>query len=94
MKKFLCFIWLIYQTFSLGAQRVLDLDSCRTLAINNNKELLISQEKIKSAHYENKAAFTNYLPDISASGGYMRNQREISLLNKDQKRHWVLLVPS
>lgn len=85
MKKFLCFIWLIYQTFSLGAQRVLDLDSCRALAINNNKELLISQEKIKSAHYENKAAFTNYLPDISASGGYMRNQREISLLNKDQK---------
>ena len=85
MKKFLCFTWLICQTFSLGAQRVLDLDSCRTLAIANNKELLISQEKIKSAHYENKAAFTKYLPDISASGGYMRSQREISLLNKDQK---------
>ncbi len=85
MRKFLCFIWFIYQTFSIGAQRVLDLDSCRTLAITNNKDLLISQEKIKAAHYQNKAAFTNYLPNISASGGYMRSQKELSILNNEQK---------
>lgn len=85
MRKFLCFICFICQISYIGAQRVLDLDSCRALAIANNKDLLISQEKIKVAHYQNKAAFTNYLPNISASGGYMRSQKELSMLNSDQK---------
>ena len=85
MRKFFCFIWLVCLTFSVGAQEVLSLDSCRALAIANNKELLISQEKINSAHNQRKAAFTNYLPDISATGGYMRTQKEISLLSDAQK---------
>lgn len=55
------------------------------MAIANNKELLISGEKINAAHYQNKAAFTNYLPNFSATGAYMRNQKEFSLLNSDQK---------
>lgn len=85
MKKFFCFIWLTCLTLPMVAQSVLSLDSCRALAIANNKELLISQEKINAAHYQKKAAFTNYLPDISATGGYMRSQKEISLLNDTQK---------
>ncbi|WP_291530055.1 TolC family protein [Bacteroides sp. UBA939] len=85
MKKLLCFIWLACLALSIGAQKVLNLDSCRALAIANNKELLISREKINSAHYQRKAAFTNYLPEISATGGYMRTQKEISLLNDAQK---------
>lgn len=85
MRKFLCFISLACIAIVTGAQETLSLDSCRALAIANNKELLISQEKINSAHYQRKAAFTNYLPDISATGGYMRTQKEISLLNNNQK---------
>lgn len=85
MKKFFCFIWLAYLAFPIGAQEVLSLDSCRALAIANNKELLISREKINAAHYQRKAAFTNYLPSISATGGYMRSQKEISLLSDAQK---------
>jgi len=46
---------------------------------------LISNEKINAAHYQRKAAFTNYLPNFSATGAYMRNQKEFSLLNNDQK---------
>lgn len=72
-------------TFSLQAQIALTLDSCRALAMENNKELLIGQEKIKAAHYQNKAAFTNYLPKLSAIGTYIRNQKEISILNDEQK---------
>lgn len=72
-------------TLPAGAQRVLSLDSCRALAIANNKDLLISQEKIRAAHYQKKAAFTNFLPQISATGGYMRNQKELSLLSDTQK---------
>ena len=75
MKKFFCFICLTCLTLPAVAQDVLSLDSCRALAIANNKELLIGQEKIKAAHYRKKAAFTSYLPQISATGGYMRNQK-------------------
>ena len=45
MKKFFCFICLAYLSFPMKAQEALSLDSCRALAISNNKELLISQEK-------------------------------------------------
>lgn len=71
--------------FSVKAQKTLSLDDCRALAIANNKELMIGSERIDAAHYERKAAFTNYLPKLSATGAYMRNQKEFSLLNNDQK---------
>ncbi len=70
---------------SLKAQSVLTLDSCRALAIANNKDLLISEQKSKAAYYDRKAAFTNYLPKVSATGAYLRNQKEISILSDDQK---------
>ena len=71
--------------FPVKSQEFLSLDSCRALAIANNKDLMISNERINSAHYERKAAFTKYLPGLSATGAYMRNQKEFSLLNNDQK---------
>lgn len=85
MKKVLTLILLFNLALTAKAQGVLNLDSCRALALVNNKELLISNEKINAAHYQRKAAFTNYLPNISATGAYMRNQKEFSLLNNDQK---------
>ncbi len=85
MKIKLITVCLFGFTFSLHSQTTLTLDSCRALAIANNKELLIGQEKINAAHYQHKAAFTNYLPSIAAAGSYMRNQKEISLLNNEQK---------
>lgn len=54
MKKFFCFIWLVCSAFPMAAQEALSLDSCRALAISNNKELLISREKINAAHYQKK----------------------------------------
>ena len=63
----------------------LSLDSCRALAMRNNKELRIAGNKRKAAYYERKAAFTKYLPRISATGAYMYTSKEISLLNGEQK---------
>lgn len=85
MKKLFILTILLNIFFSTKAQSILNLDSCRALALANNKELLISNEKINAAHYQRKAAFTNYLPNISATGAYMRNQKEFSLLNDAQK---------
>lgn len=85
MKKLFLLTILLSLTFIVKAQTALSLDSCRALALANNKDLLISNEKINAAHYQRKAAFTNYLPNFSATGAYMRNQKEFSLLNNDQK---------
>ena len=85
MKKLFLLTILLSLTFIVKAQSFLSLDSCRALALANNKDLLISNEKINAAHYQHKAAFTNYLPSFSATGTYMRNQKEFSLLNNDQK---------
>lgn len=54
MKKFLCSTLLSLSVYAVGAQQVLSLDSCRALAMANNKELLISQEKINAAHYQKR----------------------------------------
>lgn len=86
MKKLLIlFLFIGFTITSDARQTVLDLDSCRALAIANNKNLLISSEKINAARHQKKAAFTNYLPNLSATGAYIRMQKEISLLSDDQK---------
>ena len=52
----------------------------------NNKELRIAQEKINAAHYQKKAAFTNFLPKVDLTGAYIRTQKEVSLLSDEQKQ--------
>lgn len=62
----------------------LSLDSCRQLAINQNKALQIASEKERKAYYDKKAAFTQYLPNFSFTGSYLRNQKQLSLLDADK----------
>lgn len=64
---------------------VLTLDSCRILAVENNKELRMAEMDKKSAYYNRKSAFTNYLPKINATGVYMHTGKELSLLSDEQK---------
>lgn len=64
----------------------LNLDSCRNLALKNNHELKIAESKIEAAKYTHKAAVTNFFPKISASGSYLRNQKEMSILSNEQKQ--------
>ena len=67
------------------ALQLLSLDSCRAMAIRNNKQMGITQQKKVMAHYTTKAARTQYLPKLNVVGGYMFTSREISLLSKEQK---------
>ena len=48
-----------------SAQQILSLDSCRAMALRNNKELAQSKAKIEKAGWDSKAAHTNYLPKVS-----------------------------
>lgn len=85
MKKTLFFLTLVCCSLIARSQSVLSLDSCRALALCNNKELAMTQVKIDQSDWNRKAARTNYYPKISLTAGYMRTGDEFSLLSKDQK---------
>lgn len=65
------------------AQKQYTLEECRQMAIDNNKSLKVTKEKIVQEHSKNKAAFTKYLPDLTFTGTYMYNSRNLSLLSED-----------
>ena len=81
MKRTILLLAFVVTVSCMHAQRMLTLEECRNLAIQNNKELQISGEKIKMADNEKKAAFTKYFPQLSANGAYMWNQKDINLLD-------------
>ena len=72
---------LLFSCVLTYGQEVLTLEQCRRLAISNNKELKISSAKIKIAGEEHNAARTKYFPHISANGTYLRNQKDIELID-------------
>ena len=65
--------------------RLLTLDSCRAMALRNNKQLGAAKMKLEVNANQRKSARTQYLPKVNAVGGYMWMSREVSLLNDDQK---------
>lgn len=69
----------------LQAQRVFTLAECRDLALSHNKQLLIAGKEVEAATNLHRAAHTDYLPKLSAEGGYRFTSREVSLLNGRQK---------
>ncbi len=78
--------WLLAFGFlPAGAQRILSLDSCRQMALHNNKQLGISRLKQDVAANIRKSARTKYLPHVSAIGTYQYTSEEISLLSDVQK---------
>lgn len=86
--KHLSFI-IIASAFSwavAGMGQTLSLDSCRRMAVANNKAMAISKAKGEQAYNMRRAARTNYLPKVSVMGSYMRTGDEISLLSKHQKQ--------
>ena len=68
-----------------AAQRLLSLDSCRAMALRNNKQMSVARVKQEVAANMRKSARTKYLPHVSAVGGYVWTSKEISLLTDDQK---------
>ncbi len=83
-KSVLCGVLLLLFGKMVSAQQTLSLQECRDLAVKNNKELRIAEEKIRMADYEKKAALTKYFPQISANGAYMWNQKDLNLLDMGQ----------
>ena len=85
-KKIALGFWLLALGFlPAGAQRVLSLDSCRQMALLNNKQLGVSKLKQEVAANMRKSARTKYLPHVSAIGSYQYTSEPISILSETQK---------
>ena len=82
MKKVLTICMLAASLLPAEAQQLLTLDSCRSMALRNNKQMGISKLKQDIAANTRKALRTKYLPKVSAIGGYEFVSKEISLLNR------------
>ena len=76
---------LVLLPMSGWAQMPLTLDSCRAMALRNNKQIGVARVKQEVNANLRKSARTQYLPKVNALGGYMWMSKEISILNDDQK---------
>lgn len=64
-------------------QSVLSLDSCRAMALHNNKQLQRAAIDIEVAGYQRKEAAAAYLPNIDFQASYMYNQKKLALIDAD-----------
>lgn len=73
MKKI--FLYLLSAAFALpaGAQ-ILTLDECRAAAAEHNRTLQNSRFDLEAALQTRREAFTNYFPQVSATGGVFQAQ--------------------
>ncbi|MBR5729486.1 MAG: TolC family protein [Prevotella sp.] len=67
------------------AQRLLTLDSCRAMALRNNKQMSVARVKQEVNANLRQSARTKYLPQVNAIGGYEWMSKEVSILNDEQK---------
>lgn len=85
MKKSLVLLLMAIGSLCAWSQSALTLDSCKALALRNNKQLAIAKAEMEKADWNSRAAHTNYFPKVSLTAGYMRTGDEVSLLSDGQK---------
>lgn len=66
------------------AQRVLTIEDCRQMAVEQSNELDQARIQIEMADYDKKIARAYYFPKVSATGAYIYQNRDIALVNQDQ----------
>ena len=66
-----------------NAQRVLTLDECHRLALENNKKLKVAEAEVDKARYEMYSSYANYLPKVEATGTFTHNSKNIQLLSDE-----------
>ncbi|MEG0011539.1 MAG: TolC family protein [Muribaculaceae bacterium] len=84
MRLPILFLSLLCAISSYSQMQIVSLDSCRNMALRNNKEIRIADERIQSSKYQKQEARAAYLPAIDFSGTYMYNQKELSIFDSDQ----------
>lgn len=86
MRKFILLTLMCALSATSGAQTYLSLDSCKAMALRNNKQLNISRLSKEVAKNVRKAARTKYLPKVDAMGGYLYTSKQISIISGRQRQ--------
>lgn len=76
MKRIIYLIAILMLPAVLSAQ-VLSLDSCKSLALENNKKLKEAQLEVEASEQVKKSAFTKYFPSINAAGVAMKSNKHL-----------------
>ncbi len=92
MRKALTIVLAMWLTMTAAAQ--VTLDSCRHMALRNNKQMGIEQLKIEQAGYQRKQAEAAYKPSIDFAGTYLHTGRNISLVDINNITPTQFLNPS
>lgn len=71
-------VFLLLQVCFLQAQVELDLQKCRSMALENSKKMAIAGQQAVKAGYEKKVYRANFFPKISAMGMYAYMQKDYS----------------
>ena len=78
-------LFIVLCALSMAAPaQVVTLDSCRNMALRNNKEIQQTALAIEKAGYQRKEAAAAYLPQFDFTAGYIYNSRKMSLIKEDQ----------
>lgn len=92
MRKALTIVLVMWLTMTAAAQ--VTLDSCRHMALRNNKQMAVEQLKIEQAGYQRKQAEAAYKPSIDFAGTYLHTGRNISLVDINNITPTQFLNPS
>jgi len=84
MKKTSLILAVMLTVLPAAAQQRLTLDDCREMAVRSDKKLDQARTRIEMAGYDRKIALANYFPNVSATGAYMYNNRDIALVDDFQ----------
>ena len=84
MKTILLVTLLGMAALSASAQQTLTLQDCRQMAVQQSKDLEQARTQIQMASYDRKIALANYFPNVSATGAYLYNSRDIALISDGQ----------
>ena len=84
MKKTLLVTLLGLAALTASAQQTLTLEDCRQMAVQQSKDLEQARGQIEMASYDRKIALANYFPNVSATGAYLYNSRDIALISDGQ----------
>ena len=84
MKKILLVTLLGMAALSASAQQTLTLQDCQQMAVQQSKDLEQARAQIQMASYDRKIALANYFPNVSATGAYLYNSRDIAMVSDTQ----------
>lgn len=83
MKQFLVLVLILLNLYSFSQTGKLSLEECRQLALEHNKKIEMANENRLMMNSLGKSAKTLHFPRFSLNGGYIRTNKEISLLSED-----------